>query len=48
MEIYYPTEEEIEQFRNDSQPVYDQFRDIWGEDHMQTFLDEAMGSGGVE
>ncbi|GAK06818.1 LOW QUALITY PROTEIN: TRAP-type C4-dicarboxylate transport system, periplasmic component [Geomicrobium sp. JCM 19038] len=48
MEIYYPTEEEIEQFRNDSQPVYDQFRDIWGEDHMQTFLDEAMGSEGVE
>lgn len=44
MQIYYPTDEELEQFRESSQLVYDRFRDIWGEDHLDTFLKEANGS----
>ncbi|WP_078440131.1 DctP family TRAP transporter solute-binding subunit [Shouchella oshimensis] len=44
MEIYYPTDEEIEQFRESSQNVYDHFREIWGDAQLDTFLKEANGS----
>lgn len=44
MDIYYPTDEEIELFRESSQPVYDHFRDIWGADNLETFQREANGS----
>ncbi|PAD92457.1 DctP family TRAP transporter solute-binding subunit [Shouchella clausii] len=41
MDIYYPTDEEIQQFRDAAQPVYEHFEDIWGKENMQTFLTEA-------
>lgn len=44
MEIYYPTDDEIEQFRESSQNVYDHFREVWGDRHLNTFLKEANGS----
>ncbi|WP_077213426.1 DctP family TRAP transporter solute-binding subunit [Bacillus dakarensis] len=37
MQFYYPTEEEIETFKAASQPVYDTYKDIWGEDLLNAF-----------
>ncbi|WP_099300734.1 DctP family TRAP transporter solute-binding subunit [Bacillus sp. Marseille-P3800] len=44
MDIYYPTDDEIGQFRESSQQVYDDFRDVWGAKNLETFLQEANGS----
>ncbi|MFD1415695.1 DctP family TRAP transporter solute-binding subunit [Oceanobacillus jeddahense] len=48
MEIYYPSESEIEEFRTSSQPVYDYFEDVWGADNLETFQREADGSGEMD
>ena len=37
MDFYYPTEEEIEDFRETVQPVYDKDESIWGEDLLEAF-----------
>lgn len=37
MDFYYPTEEEIEDFRETVQPVYDKYESIWGEDLLEAF-----------
>ncbi|MFD1204827.1 MULTISPECIES: DctP family TRAP transporter solute-binding subunit [Sporosarcina] len=40
MEFYEPTEDEMEQFREAVQPVYDKYTDIWGEDLLKAFQDQ--------
>lgn len=37
MNFYYPTDEEIEDFRETVQPIYDQYESIWGEDLLEAF-----------
>lgn len=37
LKIYYPTEEEISQFKEVSQPIYDKYKDVWGEDLLNAF-----------
>jgi TRAP-type transport system periplasmic protein len=40
MEIYYPTDEELAQFKETVQPIYDKYESIWGEDLLNAFLSE--------
>ncbi len=37
MQLYYPSEEEINQFKEAAQPIYDQYESIWGEDLLKAF-----------
>lgn len=37
MNFYYPTDEEIEVFRDTVQPIYDKYESIWGEDLLDAF-----------
>lgn len=37
MTFYYPTEEEIEAFRETVQPVYDKYESIWGKELLEAF-----------
>lgn len=37
MNVYTPTEEELEAFKKVVQPVYDKYTDIWGEDLLKAF-----------
>lgn len=37
MKLYYPTDEELAQFKEISQPVYDQYKDVWDEDLLKAF-----------
>jgi tripartite ATP-independent transporter DctP family solute receptor len=37
MKLYYPTDEEIAQFKEASQPIYDKYKDVWGEDLLNAF-----------
>lgn len=37
MNFYYPTDEEIEDFRETVQPIYDKYESIWGEDLLEAF-----------
>lgn len=40
LEFYYPTDEELAQFREKVQPVYDQYESIWGKDLLDAFQSE--------
>lgn len=40
MQIYTPTEEEIAQFKEASNPIYDKYTDIWGADLLKAFQGE--------
>ncbi|MEF7564072.1 MULTISPECIES: DctP family TRAP transporter solute-binding subunit [Bacillus] len=37
MTFYYPTEEDLEKFKEVSQPIYDQYKDVWGADLLEAF-----------
>jgi len=37
MEFYYPTDEELEEFKEAVQPIYDKYESIWGEDLLDSF-----------
>ncbi|MDQ0158130.1 DctP family TRAP transporter solute-binding subunit [Alkalibacillus salilacus] len=37
MEFYYPTDEELEQFKEKVQPIYDEYESKWGEDLLEAF-----------
>lgn len=37
MAFYYPTDEEIEAFRETVQPIYEEYESIWGEDLLEAF-----------
>nr|WP_304216650.1 DctP family TRAP transporter solute-binding subunit [Fredinandcohnia onubensis] len=37
MQIYYPTDAEMEAFKEAAQPIYDQYKDIWGEELLNAF-----------
>jgi len=37
MEFYYPTEDEIADFRETVEPIYEQYESIWGEDLLEAF-----------
>jgi TRAP-type C4-dicarboxylate transport system substrate-binding protein len=37
MKVYYPTEEELAKFKEVSQPIYDKYKDVWGEDLLNAF-----------
>lgn len=37
MQIYYPTDEEMAAFKEAAQPIYDQYKEIWGEDLLNAF-----------
>lgn len=37
MNFYYPTDEEIEQFRETVEPIYEEYESIWGEDLLEAF-----------
>lgn len=37
MNFYYPTEDEIEDFREAVTPIYDKYESIWGEDLLEAF-----------
>lgn len=38
--FYYPTEEELAEFKEKAQPIYDQYTDVWGEDLLNLFLEK--------
>lgn len=40
MQFYAPTEEELEQFKEAVQPVYDKYESIWGKDLLEKFQDQ--------
>lgn len=40
MKFYTPTEEEIASFKEVVQPVYDSYKDVWGEDLLNQFLEK--------
>ncbi|RNF40201.1 DctP family TRAP transporter solute-binding subunit [Planococcus salinus] len=40
MQIYTPTEEEIAQFKEAVQPIYEQYTDVWGADLLSAFQGE--------
>ena len=40
MQFYYPTEEELAQFEEAVQPVYEKYEDIWGADLLNAFQGE--------
>ncbi|WP_110113073.1 DctP family TRAP transporter solute-binding subunit [Bacillus sp. CGMCC 1.16541] len=40
MQFYYPTEEELTKFKEASQPIYDQYKDVWGADLLEAFQNE--------
>ncbi|PSL40339.1 tripartite ATP-independent transporter DctP family solute receptor [Planomicrobium soli] len=40
MQLYTPTEAEIAQFKEASQPIYDKYTDIWGADLLKAFQGE--------
>lgn len=40
VEFYYPTEEEIEAFKEKAQPIYDTYKEVWGEDLLNQFLED--------
>lgn len=37
MKLYYPTDAELEEFREASKPIYDQYKEVWGEDLLKAF-----------
>lgn len=37
MNFYYPTDDEIEQFREVVQPIYEKYESIWGKDLLEAF-----------
>jgi TRAP-type transport system periplasmic protein len=37
MKLHYPTDEELAQFKEISQPIYDKYKDVWGEDLLKAF-----------
>lgn len=37
MNFYYPTDDEIEQFRDVVQPIYEKYESIWGKDLLEAF-----------
>jgi len=37
MEFYYPSEEEIEDFREAVEPIFDEYESIWGEELLEAF-----------
>lgn len=37
MQFYYPTDEDIEAFKETVQPIYDKYEDIWGKDLLEAF-----------
>lgn len=37
MKIYYPTDEEMAAFKEAAQPIYDKYKEIWGEDLLNAF-----------
>ncbi|MBM7703563.1 DctP family TRAP transporter solute-binding subunit [Metabacillus iocasae] len=37
MQFYYPTEEELAKFKQVSQPIYEQYKDVWGADLLDAF-----------
>ncbi|MDV2582226.1 DctP family TRAP transporter solute-binding subunit [Alkalibacillus haloalkaliphilus] len=37
MQFYYPTEEELDAFLEEVQPIYDDFEDVWGADLLEAF-----------
>lgn len=39
MKLYYPTEEETKKFKEASQPIYDKYKSVWGEDLLKSFQD---------
>ncbi|MCG3088153.1 DctP family TRAP transporter solute-binding subunit [Sporosarcina cyprini] len=40
MQFYEPTEEELASFKEAVQPVYDKYKDIWGEDLLKAFQNQ--------
>ena len=40
MKLYYPSDEELAQFKEAVQPVYDKYTDIWGADLLSAFRGE--------
>ncbi|MGA5690871.1 DctP family TRAP transporter solute-binding subunit [Cytobacillus pseudoceanisediminis] len=39
VKFYYPTEEEMAAFKEKVQPIYDDYKDVWGEDLLNLFLE---------
>ncbi len=37
MQIYYPTDKELEAFKEAAQPIYDQYKEVWGADLFNAF-----------
>jgi TRAP-type transport system periplasmic protein len=37
MKLHYPTDDELAQFKEVSQPIYDKYKDVWGEDLLKAF-----------
>ncbi|MDZ5471350.1 DctP family TRAP transporter solute-binding subunit [Bacillus sp. 31A1R] len=37
MQFYYPTDAEIEQFKQVSKPIYESYKSVWGEDLLNAF-----------
>jgi tripartite ATP-independent transporter DctP family solute receptor len=37
MQIYYPTDAEMAAFKEAAQPIYDQYKEVWGEDLFNAF-----------
>jgi TRAP-type transport system periplasmic protein len=37
MQIYYPTNEEMAAFKEAAQPIYNQYKEVWGEDLLNAF-----------
>src|SRR5699024_9197235 len=37
MELYYPTDEELEDFREKVEPIYEKYESIWGPDLLDAF-----------
>jgi len=40
VKFYYPTEEEFAAFKEKVQPIYDDYKEVWGEDLLNMFLDK--------
>ncbi|MCM3323562.1 DctP family TRAP transporter solute-binding subunit [Cytobacillus kochii] len=40
VKFYYPTEEELAAFKEKAQPIYNQYKDVWGEDLLNLFLEK--------
>lgn len=37
MKLYFPTDAEMEKFKEVSKPIYDQYKEVWGEDLLEAF-----------